>query len=172
MLMPVLPQEPVVPADSSQNKAPTLAPVPTGEPAEDGTMVRLTLPKAHYADTIAAAFSGGTVSSWSERVIRERTCLVSPVIDGGAGNELNHYRLTATFGGDGTVQAAVVHGRQDDLDALAVKGGAVTPFAPLVSGKTVTIHNQYRQEQFAWVLLSIEGYVDRAVTERRGVAGV
>jgi poly(3-hydroxybutyrate) depolymerase len=100
------------------------------------------------------------INQWPFHQINGEKLQVSSPILCAKGGELNHYRLTPVFSGDGVVELAIAHWVKNDLNHVLETNYLQCPFAKATSGKKVAITSPYRGENCSWILLKTQGNVN------------
>jgi len=116
-------------------------------------------PTADHCEILTVQYDGDRVTEWSQVLVDEQTCLVSPVLKVGREHELNHHRVTVTFTGTGSVEMSLGHYGGDKLDDVITKENLRSKFETLKSGQEIPISSSYKQERCAWLFLRIAGQV-------------
>jgi len=93
------------------------------------------------------------LSSWKQISIGGKDCRLSPIVDGGAGCEVNHHRVKVTWSGRGQVQICVLHSTSDNLTEAVANGKLHSGFEQARNGQDVLVTSPYSRERFAWVAL-------------------
>jgi len=108
-------------------------------------------------DEVAIAWAAQDMLDWRKLPVNEKNCRVSPVIDAGAGNELNHYRIIVDYEGTGSVRVGVIHSTGTSLARALTRKHSISPLRTVKSGQEVTISSSIRRERYAWVAVHAEG---------------
>ena len=111
------------------------------------------IPGAAY-DSVSAAFTGDQFKSWTLRQIDGRQCRVSPPLQAPRRSELNHHRVSITFGGRGSVELSLAHSNNSDLDQAIKAKHLHSPFKKCKSDEQSYISSPYKGERFVWLCIS------------------
>ena len=118
-------------------------------------------------DEVAIAWSARDVLGWGEHLVSGKSCRVSPVIDAGAGNEINHYRIIVDYEGAGSIRVSVIHSTKPSLAETLTRKYFISPLRTVKSGQEITVSSTIRRERYAWVAVNTEG--DARITDVRFV---
>ena len=117
------------------------------------------VPPEYLCDEVGTEFTGEQVAMWQTSRAGEERCVVSPLLQVGPGEELNHHRVTVTFSGSGSVRASIAHSTSSDLNKTLANTSAYRPLRKTSSGAELLITTPYKGERYAWLLLQADGDV-------------
>jgi dienelactone hydrolase len=110
-------------------------------------------------DEITLRYGPGDVAKWKTVDVDGSPCLVSPVLERPAGDELNHYRVNVACEGTGSAEFSVVHAGTPDLAGALKLPYLRSPFTPIKSGQEMPVTSPYKGECCSWLLLRASGDV-------------
>jgi hypothetical protein len=115
-------------------------------------------PSAAAGDA-ALTYSSDDVRAWTASQIDGKACTVSPVLDGGSGWEINHYRVKVAYEGEGSVSVCVLHSAANNLAEAVAKGSLHSAFLPAPSGRQVSASSTEPRERYLWLAAKTDGDV-------------
>lgn len=111
-------------------------------------------------DEVTTSFTGAQVGKWETANVDGKDCLVSPIMDFGAGNEVNHHRVVGVFTGDGTIEVSVAHSSVPNRTVALSKRHLHNRFQTLKNKRVLRFTSGKSRERYAWLLVRITGQVD------------
>ncbi len=116
-------------------------------------------PAQLHQDQLGVDYNAQQVLAWSRRSVDGHKCIVSPPLRAGAGEELNHYRITVVTEGEGTVEFSLAHSAQGDVGHATAKSNLHTPFKAITPRVETRVASPYKGERFAWLILRTQGAI-------------
>ena len=101
---------------------------------------------------------------------KQNQFFMSPIIDAGSNNEMQHHWITVNYSGTGKVKVSIGHYSGTGLTPMMNLSYQHTTLTTITSGVELYTKSQYRKERYAWVILNITGNVTlNSITHTRSL---